>query len=251
MMDKKPDQQIDPFLDAQPKRNLMGPIALVLGFIGFVVIAWLIYNFFIKGSKPGKPSQKQITMVKLQTPPPPPKPPEKPPEPPPPKPKEEVKLDEPKPTEQPKPAEAPPAPAAPALGVDAQGSGAGDGFGLNSNPGGRDLAPATIGGGSATTGNTAVTRAQYTFYRDVIVRHLAEVLGKVPELKDEDLTIPVAVWLDKAGRIERVEIQSTGMSNDRIQLVRNALLSGPVVRQAPPDNMPQPLRLKIRVQDAG
>jgi periplasmic protein TonB len=241
----------DPLLDAPPKRRLLGPIALALAVISFVGLGWMLYNFLSTASKPGKPTIKQITMVKLQTPPPPPKPPEKPPEPPPPKPKDEVKLDEPKPAVAPKPAEAAPEPAAAKLGIDAQGSGTGDGFGLGGNPGGRDLAPTTIGGTGTGTGNTTVTRAQYTFYRDVIVRHLTEVLGKIPELKDEDLAIPVLVWLDKSGRIERVEVQSTTMSNERVQLVRNTLLSGPVVRQSPPDNMPQPLRLKIRVQDAG
>jgi periplasmic protein TonB len=230
-------------------------LAPLLWMVGLVILMWALYSLYhlVMGAKSaGKPTLKQITMVKIQTPPPPPpKPPEKPPEPPL-KLKEEVKLEQPKAAEPPKQAQAQPEPAAAKLGVDAAASGDGDGFGLASNPGGKDYAGPAIGGsGTASGAVAAVTRAQYTFYRDVMIRHLSEVLSKVSDLREQDALIPLAVWLDKNGRIEKVEILDSALSAERIQLVRATLLAGPTVRQIPPDNMPQPLRLKVRIQDAG
>ena len=166
--------------------------------VGLTLLAIIYYavTALMGAKKPGKPSQKQITMVKLQTPPPPPpKPPETPPPPPPPK--EQIKVDQPKPDEAPKPANEPPAPAAPKLGVDADASGPGDGFGLAANKGGRDIADSIIGTGKGGGGSDVVARAQYTFYRDVMVRHVSEALGRVAELRDRDGTIPLLVWLDR------------------------------------------------------
>jgi periplasmic protein TonB len=226
----------------------------VLGFSLLIGLAYFVGKTLLGKSATSKPTLKQITMVKIQTPPPPPpKPPEKLPEPPP---KQEVKIDQPKPQEAPKPADEPPPQAK--LGVDAAASGEGDSFGLGSNVGGRDLVQGTggtgTGTGPATIGSTStasVSRVQYTFYRDVMVRHLSDLLAKIPELKEQDSTIPVSIWVDKSGRIERIDVSQANLSAERLEILRSALLNGPTLRQLPPDNMPQPLRLRIKVQDAG
>lgn len=243
--------------DYKERPKYQGVIAWVLGFAVLLALVYFAGKSLLGKSGHAKPTLKQITMVKIHTPPPPPpKPPEKPPEPPPPQ-KQEVKMEEPKPQEAPKAADEPPAQAK--LGVDSEASGTGDNFGLAANQGGRDLVQGsgsgTIGGtgtGPARTGTTGpVARMQYTFYRDVMVRHLNELLAKVPELKDQDASIPVAIWVDRTGRIERIDTSAANLTPERLELLRNALLNGPILKQLPPDNMPQPLRVRIKVQDAG
>jgi periplasmic protein TonB len=242
----------------------LGIIGWAVGFALLIALAYFVGKTLLGKSGPAKPTLKQITMVRIHTPPPPPpKPPEKPPEPPPPQ-KQEVKMDEPKPQEAPKPAEEPPAQAK--LGVDAEASGEGDSFGLGANKGGRDLVASGVpnpGAGTGTgtgTGSAVIARSpttgptnriQYTFYRDVMVRHLNDLLAKVPELKDQDASIPVAIWVDRSGRIEKIDVSGGNLSAERVELLRNALLNGPNLRQLPPENMPQPLRVRIKVQDAG
>jgi periplasmic protein TonB len=240
--------------EVEPKESskYLTPVLWLIGLIILLAAAYFIGKSLLGKTGPTKPSLKQITMVKIQTPPPPPpKPPEKPPEL---QPKPEVKLDQPKPQEVPKQADEPPPQAK--LGVDAAATGDGDSFGLGSNVGGRDLVAAAGGGGigtgtigAASTGTAS--RIQYTFYRDVMVRHLSELLGKIPELREQDSSIPVAIWVGKNGRIEKIDVVGASLSAERIEVLRNALLNGPSLKQLPPDNMPQPLRLRIKVQDAG
>jgi periplasmic protein TonB len=224
-----------------------------IGFAVLIALAYFVGKTLLGKAGPSKPTLKQITMVKIQTPPPPPpKPPEKLPEPPP---KQEVKMDQPKPQETPKQDNEPPPQAK--LGVDAAASGEGDSFGLGSNVGGRGLVEGAGGTGTGTggvigsTSTGTVARVQYTFYRDVMVRHLSELLAKIPELKEQDSSIPVAIWVSKTGRIEKIDLSSANLSAERLEILRNALLNGPSLRQLPPDNMPQPLRVRIKVQDAG
>jgi periplasmic protein TonB len=240
--------------DVQEKTRskYLGTIAWVVGFAILLTAVYFLGKTLLGKSGAAKPSLKQITMVRIQTPPPPPpKPPEKLPEPPP---KQEVKIDQPKPQETPKPVDEPPPQAK--LGVDAAATGDGDNFGLGSNVGGRDLVAGVGGTGTGTgtiggTSSTVGTRAQYSFYRDVLVRHLNDLLAKIPELKEQDSSIPIAIWVSKTGRIEKIDVNGANLSPERTEILRKALLNGPTLRQLPPDNMPQPLRVRIKVQDAG
>jgi periplasmic protein TonB len=238
--------------DHKEGSKYLGPLIWAVVFAVLLTLTYFIGKTLMGKGGASKPTLKQITMVKIQTPPPPPppKPPEKLPEPP----KQEVKMEQPKPQETPKTPDEPPPQAK--LGVDAEASGEGDGFGLGSNRGGRDLVQGGNGTGTGTgtiaaVSTGTVSRMQYTFYRDVIVRHLNELLAKIPEFKEQDASIPVAIWVGKNGRIEKIDFSSSNLSADRIDTLRNALLNGPTLRQLPPDNMPQPLRVRIKVQDAG
>jgi periplasmic protein TonB len=238
--------------DEEEKSKYLSIFAWVIGIAIFLALGYFLTKTLLGKSGPSKPTLKQITMVKIQTPPPPPppKPPEKPPE----VQKQEVKMEQPKPQETPKTPDEPPPQAK--LGVDAAATGEGDGFGLGSNVGGRDLVAGTGGSGTGTgtvggATTSTVSRMQYTFYRDVVVRHLSELLAKIPELKDQDVSIPLSIWVGRNGRIEKIDVSSTGLSTERMELLRSALLNGPTLRQLPPENMPQPLRVRIKVQDAG
>jgi periplasmic protein TonB len=241
--------------DQSQGSKYLAPFIWAVVFTVLLVLAYFIGKTLMGKGGASKPTLKQLTMVKILTPPPPPPPPPKPPEKLPDPPKQEVKIEQPKPQETPKTPDEPPPQAK--LGVDAEASGEGDGFGLGANKGGRDLVQGGAGTGTGTGGtiasvSTATTsRIQYTFYRDVIVRHVNELLMKIPEFRDQDASIPVAIWVGKNGRIEKIDFSASNLSAERIDLLRNALMNGPTLRQLPPDNMPQPLRVRVKVQEAG
>lgn len=194
----------------------------------------LVKNFM--NAEPPKPDQRkvqQITVVK----PPPPKPEkkiEKPPEPKQQK-QQEVDISEPEamPEEMPEVAEQPPL--GEELGLDAEGVAGGDGFGLAARKGGRGL----LGG---QEGNP------FVWYASQLQRQLETVLLDDDELRRHDYDIVARIWLDGDGEVRRAELAgSTGdRGTDRILLSRIEQL--PPLGELPPDDMPQPIRLRISSQ---
>jgi protein TonB len=177
---------------------------------------------------------RQVTVLRL--PPPPPKPEEKPPEPP--KPKEQIKLDQPKPVDEPKSDQSEP-PTGP-LGLDTQGTGPGDGFGLAGRPGGRDIVLGASGGGelaALTFGNGAA-------------RHIAQELARNPALKGANFRIEIYVWLSKDGRLEREVIARGSGDPDLDARIREALTRVSPLKQPLPPDVPQPLRIRVTSSDA-
>jgi protein TonB len=231
----------------QPRRGPWTRRAAIGGGV-VLALALIVAAVHLLDSPPAakKPTAQQIQLVRPATPPPPPKPPEKPPEPP--KVKEEVKVDTPKPEEQPKPAEAPPP--AERLGVDAAGSGQGDGFGLAANPGGRDITQSapTVGGGGGGSGG-AIARAQFAGYRDVVTRHINEHLTRVSELRTTEGQVAVLVWLDRSGRIERVDLRDA--TPRQTELITKSLMASPPLRELPPSALPQPVWVLVNLRDLG
>jgi len=176
----------------------------------------------------------QITVLRLP-PPPPPKPEEKPPEPP--KVKQEVQIQQPRPVEQPQPSEAPPPGP---LGIDAQGTGPGDGFGLAGRPGGRDIT--TIGGG----GGSDLSR---TMYGNGAARFIAQELARDPKLKTALYRIEIRIWIGRDGHFDREEIVK-GTGDAQVDaLIRDGLARLSPYRQPMPENTPQPLPIRVTSTD--
>jgi len=183
----------------------------------------------------GEPKKKQvvhqITLIKPPPPPPPPPPrEEKPPE----MKKEEVKIEEPK-------QEASPAedakPAGEQLGLDAEGSGAGDAFGLAARKGGQDIT--TIGSGSGAG------RAQFAGYASLIERHIQEALTRNGKLQGRRYQAAIAIWIEPDGTVRRVELRSSTGDPETDALLRQALAELPLLREPPPGAMPQPVRMRL------
>jgi protein TonB len=211
-------------------------LAWVLGLTLAVPLLGVAVSVLFTKTDPGKHKLvQQITLV-APPPPPPPKPEEKPPDPP--KMKEEVKLDDPKPADEPKPAPAEP-PAGP-LGVDATGTGPGDGFGLAGRPGGRDI---TVGGGGG--GGLGLT-----LFGSSTARHIAQELARDPKLKSSTYQIEVRVWLSRDGRFEREEIVRGTGDRELDALIRSGLNQLSALQQPVPQNLPQPLRIRVTSSDA-
>ena len=194
-----------------------------------VALGYGLMKLFSKSEAPRKQVVHNIALLKPPPPPPPPKPQEKPPE----VKKEEVKVEQPKP-DAPKQDDAP---AGKQLGVDAEGGAGSDGFGLVGNKGGRDL----LGGG----------RMGFAFYTNGLQRFLQDELARNKQLRGADYRIVVRLWLAPDGAVRRVELAGSSGSPDVDARVRAALGALAAVREAPPENMPQPVKLRISNRGAG
>lgn len=219
-----------PMTRTKAARNLPLIIGLVLG---VPLLGMALAALFTKADNVKHKVVTQITLV--APPPPPPKPEERPPDPP--KMKDEIKLDQPKPEDEPRPA--PEQPPAGPLGLDAQGSGPGDGFGLAGRPGGRDIIAGSGGGGLGLT-----------MFGNSTARFVAQELARNPRLKAVSYKIEIRVWLGKDGRFEREEIiQGTG-DHELDALIRSGLSQLSALQQPIPQNLPQPLRIRVTSSDA-
>ncbi|MCK6454330.1 MAG: TonB family protein [Alphaproteobacteria bacterium] len=217
----------------EKKSKRAWPTYLFAAVVAIALIGALGYGLMKLFSKSEAPRRQVVHNIALlkPPPPPPPKPPEKPPEPQ--MKKEEVKVEQPKP-DAPKQDDAP---AGKQLGVDAEGGAGSDGFGLVGNKGGRDL----LGGG----------RMGFAFYTNGLQRFLQDELAKNRKLRGADYRIVVRLWLARDGAVQRVELAGSSGNPDVDAQVRSALGALAAVKEAPPENMPQPVKLRISNRGAG
>jgi len=197
---------------------LVGAAVLVLLAIG---VWYLLNNILNSGGAQSKKVVQQISLIQPPPPPPPPKVEEKPPEPPPVK--DEVKVNEPPPE---KNDEAPPP--GKDLGVDAEGGAGGDNFGLVGRKGGRDL----LGGG------------RFGWYGNLVKAGVYDALMRDDTARKATYSVVVKVWLSAQGEIQRLELEhSTGDADIDASIKR--LLPGVRVAEAPPADLPQPIKIRI------
>jgi len=208
------------------------PVLLGIAFSLLIVLGvWFLKDNFHKPPQTKKVVQ-QITMI--QPPPPPPPPPEiKPPEP---EIKEE-KIEEPIPDKEPEPApeEANEPPAA-ELGLDANGTAGSDGFGLAARKGGRSILGGTPGSSILWYGGQIKRQVE---------DNLQNLLTDTAAMKT-GYSVIVNVWVGPDERITRGELAAGSGKADVDQAIRAAL---PKLRasigKAPPDNMPQPVKIRL------
>jgi periplasmic protein TonB len=194
-------------------------IATVLILVGAAVVA-VATQFLGQDAKP----QKKVVQVQVFRPPPPPPPVEQPPPPPP---EEEVKLPEPEPL-----ADAPDVPDMPGpLGLDADGSAGSDAFGLVGRKGGRDL----IGGDGP-----------YRSYAMRVKDALLDYLANRDDVRGSTYSIVVQVWIRDDGQLGRYEIVGSSGNPKLDQSLELALANLTKIGGAPPEGMPQPVRLRIK-----
>lgn len=189
-----------------------GLVALISGFLG------------------GEPSNKKLVQqISLIAPPPPPPPKVEPP----PEPEvEEVKLEEPEPV----PEDVPEAPSdepppGDLLGLDADGTGGADGFGLVGRKGGRSL----LGGGGDP----------YSYYGNVVTQLIQEFLFERGDIRSKKYSVKVKLWLAPTGRIERVELMNSTGDPDVDESLQLALMEMKEIAEKPPEDLPQPVRVRI------
>jgi protein TonB len=213
---------------------------VIAGTVALALMGLWIHHL-IGGAQNKKHYVSQINLIKPPPPPPPPKEDKPPPEP---IKKEEVKIDEPKPEQAPEPKSDDNKPVGKDLGVDAEGNGAGDGFGLVGRKGGTDLL--ATGGGNGGGGS----RAQYSVFTSSAQQILLEEIRKHLKLKNRAYRANYKIWLDNEGNIKRFELTPTGTPEIDDDL-RTALAEVRGLNLAPPPDMPQPLRFQFTARSPG
>lgn len=207
-------------------RSAMGKrLPLIVGVV--LLILAVLFAWFIRGMMGDKQveQKKVIQQITLMAPPPPPPPPPEP------EPEPEV-VEEPmdEPLDEAMPDEPMDNSAASDLGLDADGSAGGDSFGLVARKGGSGL----LGGGSpyAAEVQTAIT----------------DILSGNDDLRHMGYHAVLKLWIDQHGRLQRYEIQQREGDPKVRQMLQNALAAIPAFENAPPLEMPQPIKLRIKSQ---
>lgn len=161
------------------------------------------------------PPKKMIQQVTIIIPPPPPPELEEPE----PEVKEEEVIEE-----EPIPVEAP----GEQLGMDSDGGAGGDSFGLAARKGGRDL----LGGG----------------YAGMVQQSITELVTGFDKLKHKDYVIIMLLWIKASGELERYEIVQRSGDTEVPKLMELAMAGFDRFNEAPPLEMQQPIKLRIKSQ---
>lgn len=204
-------------------------IALVLGLIAYGV------QSLLGGHAPAK---KTVTKIKLlpDTPPPPPPPPPKEP------PKEQVK-EQPKEIKLEPKQEAPKE--APALKTDEAPSDSGTGA----------IASGAVQSETDKPGGTVIgarkSLSAFAWYTGKLKTQIEDAIAEQSELGNAQYRMVVFVWLARDGRVERSELQGSSGNANTDALLRTALASLKSLGEAPPEDMPQPVKLRIISKNAG
>lgn len=196
---------------------------LIVGGVLLLVVAGMFY--VIKGfiDSAEKPSKSKVQIISLVKPPEPKPPEEKPPEPEKQEIKEEVQVDQP----QPQASNEPP----PGL-TSSLGPGDGGGFGLAAGDG---KGTGRIGGG----GNP------FNWYASLLQQALQDQLASNEKAKDAVYKVLVKVWVSASGKVERYEVMNSSGNKEVDITLRTILSSLSELKEAPPPDMPQPLKLRI------
>lgn len=227
----------DPMIDGDdPKTMQMWLKRIAIGLVVLLVLGAIAYGVsaLMSGSAPQK---KKITTIKLlpDTPPPPPPPPPKEP------PKEQPK-EAPKevPKEIPKPAEVPPA-----ENLKMEGA-AGDGpspfaAGAVSND--------YKGGDVKTIGSDG--GAKFNWYAGLVKSQIENALEQDKNITQGQYKLVVNVWIKPNGDVERTDLVQSDAKDEVEQAVKAALNNMSRIREAPPEGMPQPIKLRITARKLG
>lgn len=178
-------------------------------------------------------TKKQVTTIKIMPDTPPPPPPREPPK--------EQPRDQPKEInmEQPKPQDAPQPPAEELKMEGAAGDGPSPFAAGTVNS---DYKGGKIGGKGA---------AAFAWYTDQIKARIEEALAAQKELAKAQYRVVVHVWLTRDGRVERTELQGSSGDPAIDKLIRKALAGMGAIAEALPEDMPQPVKLRITSKNAG
>lgn len=214
---------------------------LVIGIMLAVVLLGGVVSFLTSGGKSSRPSAKKSDMVTITLPPPPPPPPPPKVEPPPPKDepppdKEQMVEQEPVPDNEPPPDNSPPeAPPSEDLGTGIAGNGPDMGLSRAGSGG-----TGKIGGTGKRGGGS-----KFGWYAAKVQSSIADALRRNPATKSATMTLQIRVWPDANGRITRAQLVGTTGNPAVDQAIKDQVLTGLQLPEAPPADMPTPIVLRI------
>lgn len=208
-----------------PKRRKWLPLAAGLALVALVGGTGYALISAVGGT--AAPPRTTIQQITIMTPPPPPPPPpeiEPPPEPE----MEEVKLPDPEPepvaeatSDEPPPGDQ--------LGLDADGAAGSDGFGLAARKGGRGL----LGGDP------------HAWYAGVLQRDLQQALARDDAIRKGNYSIEVHIRVAADGTVAESRLVGSTDNPELDAALRRVLADGVRISRIPPDDLPQPIRLRI------
>ena len=209
--------------------------------IGAIAIIAVVAVFLTSGDGSPPPRRVQeLTIVNIVPPPPPPPPPPEVQQQPEPEMIEQPKMVEPEikveaEVEEPKEAppedasdEPPPGP----LGLDQAPEGPGDQFNLAGKPGGRGI----LGGGGGS---------KWGWYASIVQQQIEAALRANAKTRSLVMQVQVRIWADGSGRVSRVQLVSSTGNPELDGVIRGEVLSGIVLREPPPADMPMPMVARI------
>lgn len=212
------------------KRNADGKIwlqriALGLGLLLVLAGIGLVLKSLMMGNTSPK---KTATTVKIMPDTPPPPPPKEPPKEQP----KEMKLEQPKLQETPQP---------PADVLKMEGA-AGDG-------------PSPFQAGTVTNeyqgGTTIGGKDQFAWFTGLLKGQIESALARDRDLAKGDYRLVVKVWIARNGKIERFQLDGSSGNVHIDELIKAALNDIAPLSEPPPENMPQPVKLRITSRATG
>ena len=126
--------------------------------------------------------------------------------------------------------EPPPGP----LGLDQKGEGPGDLFGLAGRPGGRGLG---LGNGGGV--------GRFDRYSVMVQTQLQAAISANPKTRNAVLQVTARIWADEMGRIVRVQLLTSTGDAALDDVLNHEVLSGMLLREPPPKDMPMPIVTRI------
>lgn len=85
----------------------------------------------------------------------------------------------------------------------------------------------------------------FNSYANAIRNELQRQLARNPDLRRRQYRIEVRVWVGGDGSLRRTELLGSTGDGDTDENIRRAFAALPSFSEAPPPNMPQPIRLRI------
>ena len=210
-----------------------------IGLILVVVVLLGLLAYMVKSLMAGGDVHKKaVTTIKLlpDTPPPPPPPPPKEP------PKELKEVKEVKEVQQPKPEQTPPAEVLKMEGAAGDGPSPFAAGAVNNEYKGGDVGT-KIGGGPS--------KYQFAYYTGMIKSQIEQALAKDKTLASGSYKLVVKVWVASSGHIERFEVVGSSGDSAIDGLIKKTVSEMPPLSEAPPSDMPQPVKLRVTARSVG
>ena len=139
------------------------------------------------------------------------------------------------------PPDAPPMDAPPADDLTTGIAGNGSDMGLGRGNGGNGQ----IGGARRKGGGS-----KFGWYAAKVQSSIAEALRRNPATKSGSMSLQVRVWPDSNGRITRAQLVGTTGNAATDQSIKDQVLTGLQLPEAPPADMPTPIVLRITARKA-
>lgn len=128
-----------------------------------------------------------------------------------------------------------------AMGTNVQGDGPPDGFGLVGRGSGGTIGGGRVGGGGS--GN-----ASWDNYSSQVGIQLRNALSQHEKTRAASLRLPISIWLDPNGTIERVRLDTSSGNPELDRAIETEVFADFRLASPPPTDMPQPIRLRITAQ---